>query len=100
MNPKPVPSAVPRSPPKAKLAAAKKPPAPAGGKREKPLCQTCGHWSPAMEYGVDEKSGYCDHWEKLTARDFSCEEYVSREKFKALQSQLAEENEEYLDEET
>lgn len=63
-------------------------------------CQFCGHWSPATEYGVDEKSGYCDRWEKLTARDFWCEEFVSRERFKQVQDQMAEENEEFLDEET
>lgn len=62
-------------------------------------CESCGHWSPATEYGVDEKSGYCNQWEKLTSRDFWCEEYVSREKYKQIQDQLAEENEEYLDEE-
>lgn len=63
-------------------------------------CQGCGHWSTATEYGVDDKSGYCDRWEKLTRADFWCDEYVSREKFKRLQDQLAEENEEFMDEET
>lgn len=63
-------------------------------------CELCGHWSPATEYGVDEKSGYCDRWEKLTSRDFWCEEFVSREKMKEMQDKLVEENEEYFDEET
>lgn len=63
-------------------------------------CGLCGHWSSAIEYGVDEKSGYCDRWEKLTDRDFWCEEYISQERFREMQDQLAEENEDFLDEET
>jgi hypothetical protein len=63
-------------------------------------CALCGHWSAATEYGVDEKSGYCDRWEKLTDRDFWCEEYISQERFRQMQDQLAEEHEEFLDEET
>lgn len=63
-------------------------------------CARCGHWSTATEYGVDEKSGYCDRWEKLTTRDFWCEEFVSQENFKKMQDQLAEESEDFLDEET
>ena len=63
-------------------------------------CQLCGHWSTATEYGVDANSGYCDRWEKLTDRNFWCEEYISQDQFKKMQSQLAEDNEEFLDEET
>lgn len=63
-------------------------------------CEMCGHWSPATEYGIDEKSGYCDHWQKLTARDFWCDEFVDRSKYQAIQEQLAEENEDYLEEDT
>jgi hypothetical protein len=66
----------------------------------KPRCGSCGHWSVATEYGVDDRSGYCDRWEKLTDRDYVCEEYVSREKFQAMQQELAEQHEEYLDEDT
>lgn len=73
---------------------AKKPAAP------KPRCGSCGHWSIATEYGVDDRSGYCDRWEKLTDRDYVCDEYVSREKFSAMQQELAEQHEEYLDEDT
>lgn len=72
----------------------KRPPA------SKERCELCGHWSPATEYGIDEKSGYCDHWQKLTARDFWCDEFVDRSKYKAIQDQLAEDNEEYLEEDT
>jgi len=66
----------------------------------KPRCGSCGHWSIATEYGVDDRSGYCDRWEKLTDRDYVCDEYVSREKFHAMQQELAEQHEEYLDEDT
>ena len=66
----------------------------------KPRCGSCGHWSIATEYGVDDRSGYCDRWEKLTDRDYVCDEYVSREKFQAMQQELAEQHEEYLDEDT
>jgi hypothetical protein len=63
-------------------------------------CGVCGHWSSATEYGVDEKSGYCDRWEKLTDREFWCEDFISQQRFKQMQSQLAEENEDYIDEDT
>jgi hypothetical protein len=79
--------------PKAAMAASK----PAAAK---PRCGSCGHWSIATEYGVDDRSGYCDRWEKLTDRDYVCDEYVSREKFQAMQVELAEQHEEYLDEDT
>lgn len=63
-------------------------------------CGMCGHWSPATEYGVDEKSGYCNRWEKLTDRDFWCDEYLSKAQFQHMQDQLAEQNEDFIDEET
>ncbi len=63
-------------------------------------CAGCGHWSPATEYGVDEKSGYCDRWEKLTDHNFWCEEFITQDQFKKVQDQLAEENEDFIDEET
>lgn len=66
----------------------------------KARCGGCGHWSIATEYGVDDRSGYCDRWEKLTDRDFVCDEFVSREKFAEMQKELAEQHEEYLDEDT
>lgn len=75
----------------------KKKAAPAG---VKPRCGICGHWSVATEYGLDDRSGYCDRWEKLTDRDFVCEEFVSREKFQELQKELVEQNEEFMDEDT
>lgn len=63
-------------------------------------CGLCGHWSSATEYGVDDRSGYCDRWEKLTDRDYWCEEFISRDQYKKMQSRLAEENEDFIDEET
>ena len=62
-------------------------------------CGQCGHWSTATEYGVDDKSGYCNRWEKLTDRDFWCDEFLSQEQFQKMQSQLAEENEDFVDDE-
>lgn len=67
---------------------------------EKPRCGMCGHWSTATEYGVDDRSGYCDRWEKLTQRDFVCDEFVSRQKFQQMQQDLVEQNEEFMDDET
>lgn len=90
----------PKRPEVGAKAATPKKAGPAVKRRAHERCELCGHWSSAIEYGVDEKSGYCDQWQKLTARDFWCEEFVSKDKFRALQEQLAEENEEYLDEET
>lgn len=79
-------------------AAPKKKAAPAGAPKAR--CGVCGHWSVATEYGLDDRSGYCDRWEKLTDRDFVCEEFVSREKFQELQKELVEQNEEFMDEDT
>lgn len=85
----------------AKAGPAKKAKAPAGAPGgAKPHCGICGHWSIATEYGVDDRSGYCDRWEKLTDRDYVCDEFVSREKFHAMQKELAEQHEEYMDEDT
>lgn len=92
-TPKKKPSPVAKAPIPARKPASK--PAPV-----KPRCGSCGHWSIATEYGVDDRSGYCDRWEKLTDRDYVCDEYVSREKFHAMQQELAEQHEEYLDEDT
>jgi hypothetical protein len=86
-----------KAPKPEKAEAPKKKPLPPG---VKPRCGGCGHWSIATEYGVDDRSGYCDRWEKLTDRDFVCDEFVSREKFAEMQKELAEQHEEYLDEDT
>ena len=82
----------------AKAKVEKPAPKKAGGPRAH--CGACGHWSLATEYGVDDRSGYCDRWEKLTDRDFVCDEFVSRDKFQAMQKELAEQHEEFLDEDT
>lgn len=63
-------------------------------------CALCGHWSVGAAYGLDDKTGYCDRWEKLTDHDFWCDEFISRERYQKMQDQLAEEHEEHLDEDT
>lgn len=60
-------------------------------------CGVCGHWSVATEYGVDDQSGYCSQWEKLTSRDFWCEEFISESQYRQLQDDLAEANEDLMD---
>ncbi len=61
-------------------------------------CSGCGHWSPGVEYGLDDGSGYCDRWEKITRRGFWCDEYVSKEDYDRFQQELAEEaSEEMMD---
>jgi hypothetical protein len=60
-------------------------------------CAGCGHWSVATEYGLDENSGYCDRWEKITSRGFWCDEYVSKAEYDRYQQEMAEESEEWMD---
>lgn len=86
--------------PKAEAAKRKVGAAPKLPPGQKPHCGICGHWSVATEYGVDDKSGYCDRWEKLTDRDYVCDEFVSKEKFKEMQKELADQHEDYMDEDT
>lgn len=75
-----------------------KPPAVAAPERPAgQQCAGCGHWSPGVEYGLDDGSGYCDRWEKITRRDFWCDEYVSKQDFNRFQQELAEESEEWMD---
>ena len=94
--PKKKPAASPaKVAPSAKAATGK-----SGANPNRPRCGLCGHWSIATEYGVDDRSGYCDRWEKLTDREYLCDEFVSREKFQAMQQELAEQHEDYLDEDT
>ena len=83
----------------------KAPPAPdvkvvallAKDRRPGEACALCGHWSVATEFGLDDKSGYCDRWEKLTDSSYWCDEFISRDRYQQMQDQLAEENEDYMD---
>ena len=61
------------------------------------MCAGCGHWSISTEYGLDDRSGYCDRWEKITSRDYWCDEFISRDDFAKYQNEMAADNEEYLD---
>jgi hypothetical protein len=61
-------------------------------------CELCGHWSVATEYGIDSRSGYCDRWEKITRLSFWCDEFVSQGEYDRYQQELAEQNEQMMDE--
>jgi hypothetical protein len=60
-------------------------------------CELCGHWSSGTAYGIDERSGYCDRWERITSRDYWCEEFVSKGEYEEFQQELAEEHEDLID---
>lgn len=65
----------------------------------KAACRFCGHWSNSPEFGMDISTGYCEVWEKLTDKNFSCDRFVEREQLKrdqaALYEQMGEEGEEF-----
>ena len=61
------------------------------------LCGNCGHWSESSESGLTPGTGYCDYWEKLTDRAYTCDYFVTRKEMQAFQRELAQENEAYLD---
>ena len=63
----------------------------------KDRCAICGHWSPATESGLDDNAGYCDQLEKITDRNFWCDEFVTKDQYQRLQDDLVSENEEYMD---
>lgn len=54
----------------------------------KPACKRCGHWSNSPEFGMDSNTGYCEVWEKLTDKDYSCDRFVEREQLKRDQAAL------------
>ena len=61
------------------------------------LCGNCGHWSESSESGLTPGTGYCAYWEKLTDREYACEFFVTRADYAAFQKELAEENEDLLE---
>ncbi len=41
-------------------------------------CISCVHFSPDSECGLDQRTGYCDVWEKFVRIDHTCERYERR----------------------
>jgi hypothetical protein len=60
----------------------------------KRACRFCGHWSNSPEFGMDISTGYCEVWEKLTSKDFVCDQFVEREQLKRDQAALIGEGDE------
>lgn len=64
-----------------------------GGKLPIEVCGNCGHWSSGQAFGLDDRSGYCDRWERITGRADTCPDFISAEEFREVQEQIAEESE-------
>ena len=60
---------------------------------EKKACRGCGRWNNNPEFGMDIRTGYCTHWEKLTEASYSCDHFISREDFDRQQAKMMEEME-------
>lgn len=56
-----------------------------------PRCRTCGYWDDGPQYGLDHRSGFCLHWQKLTDKDFGCEHHVDRDELRRRELEMAEE---------
>lgn len=56
-------------------------------------CKKCGHWGSSPEFGFDDRTGYCDALEKLTAADYWCDLYIAKEKYQRQQEEIYEQME-------
>jgi len=64
------------------------------GKVPKESCGNCGHWSSGAAFGLDDRSGYCNHWERITNYDYTCPDFLTKDEYQEVQQQLAEESDE------
>lgn len=60
------------------------------GKLPVETCGNCGHWSSGAAFGLDERSGYCNHWERITNYDQVCPDFLTKDEYQEVQQQLAE----------